>query len=462
MAMGKKRGAFAGRLGFIFATTGAAVGLGNIWKFPFEVADGGGAIFLFVYLVICFAVCYPIMVAEASMGRATQKNAVGAFSALGGKSWAILGKLNVLTAVLILSFYNIVAGWAFGYFLLIIRGYFEIHFQSFINDIFSVGMYSLFFMLATVFVVSRGISKGVERASTFLMPTLLVMMVILIVYVMTLPNAWDGVVFYLSPDFSKVSLGVVYEAVGQAFFSLSLGLGNVLTYGSYLSKKANVIRETSIVTFADVGVAFLAGLMVFPMVAFISGGNMADMQGGPGLLFNTLPQVFGQLGSTVGVLVGGFFFLLIAFAALTSTLSLLEIPVAYAVDEFKVARKNAVPFMGLLVFLVGLPSMLAQGDSAFLSSFITYLGGTTKDFMTFVVDITDTSMILGGFCVAIFTAYVWKRHRLKEELQQGRENLSGSFLEKYIHFSLRYLCPIILGIVLIIGTLSKFFNVTLF
>ena len=458
-----RRDTFTNKLGFVFAAAGAAVGLGNIWKFPFEVAAGGGAVFLIVYLVLCFGICYPIMVAETAIGRSTRRNAIGAFTLIGGRGWGLLGKLNVLTAVLILSFYNVVSGWAFGYFLHIVRGNFDIDFNYMVNDIFSVTVYAAFFMFATVLVVGRGISKGIERASRLLMPTLLIMMLVLIIYALSLPHAMDGIAFYLSPDFSNLSIQVIYEAVGQAFFSLSLGLGNVLTYASYLPKHTNITQSTAMVTIADVLVAFLAGLMIFPMVSFIRGGDFSNIAGGPSLLFGTLPQVFAELGPVMGAVVGGFFFLLIAFAALTSTLSLLEIPVSYAVDELKIERKNAVPFMALFVFLIGVPSMLAQGDSAFLSACVRYLGGgEVKDFMSFVVDITDTSMILGGCLIAVFAAYVWRKDGMRKELQDGNPGFAGSILDYYINFSLRYLCPIILGVIFIVGTLKKYFGVDLF
>jgi NSS family neurotransmitter:Na+ symporter len=455
------RGGFNSKIGFILAAAGSAVGLGNIWKFPFEVGQGGGAIFLLIYLACCFILCFPVMVTEIAIGRKTQKNAVGAFDALGYNKWNIIGKMGILCGVLILSFYNVVAGWAFGYFIEIISGNFEIgnNFGGFINNIGLVSFYSAIFMVATAFIVSKGVSGGIEKASKILMPTLVGMILFLVIYALTLPNAMEGIKFYLVPDFSKVTTNVIGSALGQAFFSLSLGMGALITYGSYVSKNHNIVQSAALITLADVGIAFIAGLMMFPFV-FSQG---LPPEGGPGLIFVTLPGIFQSFGPTMGIVVGGIFFLLLSFAALTSTVSLLEVPVAYVVDELKIERKHGVWLAAFVIFLVGIPSMVAQGDSQFFTNFITYLGAESPtDFMTFVGHVAnDTLLPLGGCMIVIFAAYVWKKENLNAEIAVGYPN-RNKFVENYINFAVTYLCPIILGCMFILTVLNRFFGINLF
>jgi len=458
----KSRGGFTSRIGFIAAAAGSAVGLGNIWKFPFEVGQGGGAAFVLIYLAFAFILCFPVMVTEIAIGRKTQKNPVGAFSALGYRKWRYVGILGVLTGLLILSFYNIVAGWAFGYFIEILNGHFDIgdKFGEFTSDIIKVCGYGLLFMTATALIVSKGISGGIEKASKILMPTLIIMMLGLAFYAFTLPNASDGIAFYLLPDFSKITLPVMYKALGQAFFSLSLGMGALITYGSYVSKKENIVTAAALITLADVGIAFLAGLMMFPLV-FSQG---LPPTGGPGLIFETLPGIFASLGPVLGVFIGASFFLLLSFAALTSTVSLLEVPVSYVVDEHKINRKVAVWLVAGLIFIVGIPSLLANGASPYFSNFITYIGADkATDFMTFIGHIANDSFLpLGGALIVIFAAYVWKKHNLSEEIEQGFEGYKGSFVKKYINFSISYLAPIVLISIFILTVLDRFFGIQLF
>ncbi|MEP2508678.1 MAG: sodium-dependent transporter, partial [Reichenbachiella sp.] len=320
------RGNFSNRLGFILAAAGSAVGLGNIWKFPFEVEAGGGAAFVVLYLIFCFLLCFPVMVTEIAIGRKTNKNAVGAFNALGYNKWNIIGKMGIIGGVVILSFYNVVAGWALGYFFEMAQGNFSVgkEFGSYVSNVSTTGIYALIFMVFTAYVVSRGVSSGIEKGAKILMPSLIVMILALLAYSLTLPNAMTGVKYYLVPEFSELNLKTIGGALRQSFFSLSLGMGTIITYGSYLSKKENIITSSVSVTLFDVGIAFLAGLMLFPLVAYSTGGDMSNIQGGAGLIFAALPSVFESLGAGLGTVLGAFFFLLLSFAALTSTVSLLE------------------------------------------------------------------------------------------------------------------------------------------
>ena len=459
------RGGFSSKIGFILAAAGSAVGLGNIWKFPFEVGEGGGAAFVFVYLVFCFILCFPVMLTEIAMGRKTSKNPVGAFNALGYKKWNFIGKLGILSGFLILSFYNVVAGWAFGYFIEILSGNFDIgsQFGEYTKDVYKVGGYAIVFMISTAFIVSKGISGGIEKASKILMPTLIIMIIGIVFYSLTLPYALDGLSFYLVPDFSKLTAKVIGSAMGQAFFSLSLGMGALITYGSYVGKKDNIVTSAAFITLTDVGIAFIAGLMMFPLVSYLTEGTMEGAGQGAGLIFAVLPGAFESLGPVFGVIVGSAFFLLLSFAALTSTVSLLEVPVAYAVDELDIRRNRAVWFVAAIIFIMGLPSLVGNGYSEFFTNFITYFGADKPtDFMTFIGHLaSDTFLPLGGCLIVIFAAYVWKKENLSEEISSGYEGYKGSFIEKYINFAITVFCPIVLAIMFISTVLSKFFNISL-
>jgi neurotransmitter:Na+ symporter, NSS family len=456
------RSKFTNKFGFIAAAAGSAVGLGNIWKFPFEVGKGGGSAFLIMYLVFCFVLCFPILVTEIAIGRRSQKSAAMAFRPLGHPNWSFVGILGVFCGVVILSFYNVVAGWVLGYFVEMLLGNFAIgdNFSAYVNDIAEVGGYTLAFLIATGVIVSQGVTKGIEKASKLLMPILLVIILSLTIYALTLSGAKAGLTFYLVPDFSKINLNVIYRALGQSFFSLSLGLGALMTYGSYLSRKENIVSAAAMITLADVGIAFLAGLMIFPFV-FSQG---IQPEGGAGLIFMTMPGIFESMGPNLGIVIGASFFLLLAFAALTSTISLMELPVAYLVDKHKVKRKYAVWYAAGVVFLLGIPSMIGNGYSEFFTNFITYVGATQPvNFMDFVTDVASNTLLpFGGLLVSIFSIYVWKRRKLFRELTHGHPTFTKTFVARYIGFSLQYVAPPVLGAIFIITILEIFFGVMIF
>jgi len=403
--------------------------------------------------------CYPILVTEIAIGRRSQKSAAMAFKPLGHPRWSIVGILGVFCGVVILSFYNIVAGWVLGYFVEMLLGNFAIgqQFETYVNDIAEVGGYTIAFLIATAYIVSQGVTKGIEKASKILMPVLIAIILVLTIYAMTLDGALEGITFYLIPDFTKLNLNVIYRALGQSFFSLSLGLGALMTYGSYLSRKENVISAGAMITFADVGIAFLAGLMIFPFV-FSQG---IEPEGGAGLIFMTMPGIFESMGPTLGIAVGSLFFLLLAFAALTSTISLLELPVAYLVDKHKVKRKYAVWYAAALIFLLGIPSMLGNGYSEYFSNFITYVGADQPvNFMDFVTDVASNTLLpFGGLMVSVFAIYIWKRRKLFRELSHGYSEFPRTFIARYIGFTLQYICPPVLGAIFIITVLEIFFGV---
>jgi len=457
------RDQFQSRLGFILAAAGSAVGLGNIWKFPFEVGAGGGAAFLITYLFFAFVLCFPVMVAELAIGRKTQLNPVGAMKSLGHPRWAALGYMGLASGILTLSFYTIIAGWAFGYFIEILLGNFEMgqHFGEFTQDWIKVGLFSMMFMVGTAFVVSRGIAGGIERAAKILMPALLLFVIGLVFYALTLPHAMEGIKYYLQPDFSKITGEVIYKALGQAFFSLTLGMGALITYGSYVSRKTNIVRAAAIITLMDVSIAFLAGLMMFPFVAYITQGDlvaMKEVSGGPGFIFITLPGVFESFGHTLGIVVGAAFFLLLSFAAFTSTISVLEVPTAFMVDEMKVARKKATWMVASVTYLIGIPSMLSTGTVEFFTNFITLPGPGTLNFMSFVgLVANDTFLPLGGFLISLFTAYVWRKSNFMEEIAVGAEN--SNILPFYVSIGISYICPIVLGLITLVTIFNNFFGI---
>lgn len=462
------RGNFSGRIGFILAAAGSAVGLGNIWRFPYLAGQNGGAVFLIIYLACIFLLCYPIMVGEIAIGRAAHSDAFGSYAKFGGRRWGWLGFMGIVAGIFILSFYNVVAGWAFGYFLNISFGDllnepdFGVFFGSFVNDIldfsswkgftYSNLLFSLIFMLFTALIVSQGIQKGIEAANKIMMPSLYVILIGLIIYSLTLPNAMAGVKFYLVPDFSEIRLQTVFDGLRQAFFSLSLGMGALITYGSYLEKKENIASSAIVISVADTSVAFLAGLMVFPLVF----SQQIEPTQGPALVFIVLPKVFQEMGPIIGRVVGGSFFLLLCFAALTSTVSLLEVPVAYFVDQKKFPRKAVVWALAGLIFVLGLPSMVSQGMVPALSKLSFY---SDRDFLTLISDLSDLFLTVGGCLMCIFIRYRWKLYNMHDELESGDEGFRSSFLRKYIDVTISWVCPILLGVLSVMIFLDKFFGI---
>lgn len=438
------RGSFS-NIGFILAAAGSAVGLGNIWRFPYLAGQSGGAIFLIFYLLCVFTLCFPVMIGEIAIGRNARSDAYGSYRKLGGGHWGYLGLFGIITGVFILSFYNVVSGWAFGYFLEISFGNllneadFGAYFGNYVTDISDNVWFSLGFMILTAIIVAQGVQKGIEAASKIMMPSLYFILLCLIVYSLTLPNAIEGVKFYLIPDFGKMNIETIFNGLRQAFFSLSLGMGTLMTYGSYMEKKQNLISSTASIAIADTSVAFLAGLMIFPLV-FSQGVEPTQ---GPPLVFIILPKIFHAMGPILGRVVGGSFFLLLCFAALTSTISLLEVPAAYLVDQKKMPRKRVTWLTALLIFVVGLPSMLSQGNVEFLTHLSFYKG---KSFLDLVQELCDISLTLGGCLMCVFIIYRWKIGNLDEEIAHGNEGYANSFMRKYLHVMIGYVGPIILGI----------------
>lgn len=451
------RGNFSGRMGFILAATGSAIGLSNIWRFPYLAGQNGGAVFLIIYLLCIFLFCFPVMVGEIAIGRAAGTDAYGAYTKLGGKKWGMLGLFGVISGVFILSYYNVVAGWAFGYFIEITFGNllqeqdYRGFFGSFVNNINHNLIYAFGFLMLTAWAVVRGIQKGIETANKILMPSLFVILLGLIIYSLTLPRAMEGIRFYLIPDFSEITPQTVFDALRLAFFTLSLGIGGLITYGSYVKKTENIIYSASVVTWADTIVAFLAGLMVFPLV-FSAGQSPAE---GPALVFMVMPEIFKGMGPSLGRVIGGAFFLLLCFAALPSCISLLELPVAYFVDQKKMPRKKVVWILAGLIYLIGIPSLMSFGTVPGLNRLPFYMN---RDFLTFVADMTDITLTIGGCLMCLFITYRWKIMNMDSELAQGNPGFLRSFARTYVNFTIVYICPLLLGVLSILIIIDKFWG----
>jgi NSS family neurotransmitter:Na+ symporter len=428
-----QRGYWGSGLGFVLAVVGSAIGLGNIWRFPTEAGQNGGGAFVLVYVIATFLIGVPVMLAELALGRKTQRNPVGAYRSLApGSGWGLAGGLGVLTGLIILSYYSVVAGWTLKYIWVAVSG--SLHgatpeaigatFNGFIQDPVAVLICHLLFMLLTIRIVMGGIQGGIERAAKILMPVLFGLLLLLVARSLTLPGASEGLRFYLKPDFGKLDVVVILKAVSQAFFSLSLGMGAIITYGSYLSPKQDLVSSALYVSFFDFFIAFLAGLAIFPAL-FSVPGLAPDV--GPGLIFVVLPNIFNTI--PLGNLFGAAFFILLAIAALTSAISMLEVVVAFTIDEFGWSRRRAAIGAGSVIFLLGIPSALGNGAVVFFSGTLDfanqYFGGM--------------ALVVGALLVSLFVGWKWGIGNAVEELERGR----GTFrLGTVWGFLIRFVCPL--------------------
>jgi len=441
--MDANRGQWSSKLGFILAAAGSAIGLGNIWRFPYIVGANGGAAFVLLYIFFVIIIGMPYMFAELALGRSVQKNPVGAISAIKPDSaWKWVGGLGVFTGVGILSFYGVIAGWTFGYIFKMLTANVG-DFGVFISNPLMVIPLFAFFILLTTSIVYGGVEGGIEKWSKILMPVLFLLLLILIIYAITLDGAEKGLAFYLSPDFSKITGKTVLAALGQAFFSLSLGMGLMITYGSYLSKKENIVTCALYIGLFDTAIAVMAGLIIFPAL-FAMGENPAA---GPSLVFVIFPKLFLEMPG--GLIVGALFFILLSVAALTSTISLLEVPVAYMVDERKASRKKIVWYVAAFTFLVGLPSALSQGAVDFFTNFgliPAYL--TDPDFlsqMSFIFG--DFSLALGALLLSIFIGWIWGVDKAGDEILEGSPEFSTTI--KIWGFMIKYFIPVVIFLILL-------------
>jgi len=443
----KKREQWSSRTGFILATVGSAVGLGNIWRFPTIVGQEGGGAFLLLFLAAVLLIGLPSIIGELALGRRAQRSAVGAFRIFRpGRDWWPAGAVTVLAGVFTLSFYSVVAGWSLIYTLAMAGGRLsgldaaglETVFASYISRPFLPLLSHALFMGLTIGIVASGIKKGIERWGKILMPGILLILLLLMVRALTLPGAAAGVKWFLSPDWGKINFRTFLLALGQVFFSFSLGMGAVLTYGSYLGPEENIPQSALVISLSDVVIALIAGFTVIPAVfAF----NLKP-QIGPGLVFITLPAVFNTIPA--GRWFGTAFFLMLTFAALTSSIALLETPVTFLRDETGRRRGPAAIGAGIIIFLLGIPSALSW-------SLLSGLRLGTRSFFDFI-DFLSAGVLLplGGLLTTLFLGWIWGVASAVREVEKGagRFRPAGAW-----SFLIKYLAPIAIGIIMITGLL---------
>jgi len=442
------RGSWGSSFGFIMAAAGSAVGLGNLWKFPYLAGKNGGAVFVVAYLLIVVLVGFTMMLGEMIIGRKTQLDPYGAYKKL-NKNWGFLGSIGILTAFLILSYYSVVGGWVIKYIVATVTGKIgsdkAAYFTGFIGGSVEPLIYHGIFMVLTVAIVIKGISDGIEKASKFMMPALLVMLIVVAIRSVTLNGASAGLSYYLKPDFSKFRPSVLVDALGQVFFSLSLGMGALITYGSYLKGDENLEKNALIIPSLDTAVALLAGFAVLPAV-FAFGFEPSQ---GPGLMFITLPAVFEVM--PFGTIFGIIFFVLVFFAALTSAISLLEVAVAYCIDSLKWTRIKAVSIASTLMFIIGIFASLSMGPMA--DFHIPLFNRGVFDSLDFFT--SNILMPIGGFLMAIFIGYIWG---VDEAIAEVKRSPGVKFkLERFWTILIKYVVPFAIFIVLLssLGLLDK-------
>ena len=445
----KKRDGFGSKIGIIAAAAGSAIGLGNIYRFPCELGNNGGAAFLLVYLAVVIFLGIPVMLSELVIGRRSQSNAVGAFKKLAPKSaWPIVGYMGVLCGFIIFAFYSTVSGWTLEYIIKAVTNSFqgkdlaamEQDFTDFHNMGWRNVMWQAIFIFLTGFVVFKGVQNGIERYAKILMPLLLVILIVLGIRSVTLPGAKEGLSFLFHPDFSKIDANVLISALGQGFFSLSLGMGALITYGSYIKKKDNLTSTAFSVVLADTLIALLAGLVIFP-AAFSFGIRPTA---GMGLVFNTIPMIFNQM--TGGYIFCIIFFVLLAIAALTSTISLLEVVVAYLSEEMHINRKWSTVWACLATLFIGSFASLSLMENTPFA-----IGGRTVfDLMDFVS--SNILLPLGGVLIVIFVG--WRLGKAKFFEEVTNDGTIKASLKKIIFFIIRYLAPIAITIVFIRGLIK--------
>ena len=446
--MEKERSSFSGKIGFVLAAAGSAVGLGNIWRFPYLAAKYGGGIFLLVYIVLALTFGFAFMSAEIALGRKTGLSAIGAYGAL-SKRFSFIGTLTALVPMIILPYYSVIGGWVTKYLAAFCTGQARLaaesgFFESFISKPAEPLIWFLVFLGITSFVVLRGVEKGVEKVSSIMMPILVVLSVIIAVYAVTLPGAFEGVLYYITPDFSKFSAKTVLAAMGQLFYSMSLAMGIMITYGSYMKKDVNLEASVKQIEIFDTGIAFLAGLMIIPAVFVFSGGDEAALGKGPGLMFVTLPQVFESMKG--GTVIGAAFFILVLFAALTSSISLMETVVSIFSDKFKVKRSTACILTIAICLFLGIPSSLGFG----LWGGVKIIGLSFLDFFDFISN--SVLMPIVAFLTCIFVGYVIKPKTLADEIRRD-----GTFgRERVFTVMIKYLAPICIVLILVSSVLDVF------
>lgn len=446
------RGQFGSSLGFIMAAAGSAIGLGNIWRFPYLTGENGGGAFVFVYILCVVLIGLPLLFNEIALGRKSGKNPIGAIRETGGnKFWQLAGVLCVMVCFFVFSYYSVIAGWTVGYIVTEIVNI-PVDFEEFVQTPMYVIPLTFFFILLTILIVLGGVSGGIEKAAMFMMPVLFIIILFIAGRSVTLEGAEAGIQYYLNPDFSKINGTVVLQAMGQAFFSMSVGWGLMITFGSYLKKDANIVNAGGWIAGMDTAVALLGGLMVFPALFALLPGK--DPAAGPALVFDVLPKVFDAMPG--GNIIGGLFFILLMVAALTSTISMLEVPVAYLIDDRKWERKKATWVVGIAAMILSVPSALSsiEGNifaeirfNFFNNELVGFFGAMDFIFGTFAV-------IVICLMLALYTGWAQKISDFADEVALGAPGFSGAFRTGWMFF-IKWVCPIVI-ILLILNMIGLF------
>ena len=447
----KKRSTFSGKLGFVLSAAGASVGLGNIWRFPYLAAKYGGGIFLLIYIILALTFGYTMIMAETSLGRMTRKSPVGAFQSFGkSKLLSAGGWINAIIPILIVPYYSVIGGWVIKYLAEYVIGQGQLlaadeYFGSFISNGLSTEICFLIFTFFTLGIIYAGVRNGIERVSKFMMPILVVLSVIIMIYSVTRPGALEGVKYFLVPNLENFSWMTVVSAMGQMFYSLSIAMGILVTFGSYMKKDTSIEDSTQNVEIFDTAIAIMAGLMIIPAVFAFSGGDPDSLNAGPALMFITIPKVFANMG--FGTAVGILFFLLVLFAAVTSSIALTESAVSTFEDELHWDRKKSTVIMGIIMILLGSLSCLGYGPLAG----VTIIGMQFLDFFDFLTN--SVMMPIAAMATCLLVSRVIGVSKLEEEVTQDGQ----PFRRKHIfRFMIRYLCPLFAIIILLSSVANAF------
>ncbi len=447
----EKRSTFSGRLGFVLSAAGASVGLGNIWRFPYLAAKYGGGIFLLVYIVLALTFGYTMIVAETALGRMTKKSPVGAFARFGKSRWLSFGGwINAVIPILIVPYYSVIGGWVIKYLVEYIKGNGTVlagdgYFTSFISNGMSTELCFLVFTFFTLAIIYAGVRNGVERVSSMMMPVLVVLSVIIAIYSVTRPGAFEGVKYFLVPNPANFSWMTVVAAMGQMFYSLSIAMGILVTFGSYMKKDISIEDSTRNVEVFDTAIAIMAGLMIIPAVFAFSGGDPDTLQAGPSLMFITIPKVFASMG--LGTLVGILFFLLVLCAAVTSSIALTESAVSTFQDELKWGRKKSTVVVGVIMVVLGTLSSLGYGPLGF----VKIIGMQFLDFFDFLTN--SVMMPIAAIATCLLVSRVIGVKKIEQEVLAGEAKFRR---KKIFNFMIRYLCPIFAAIILVSSVANAF------
>ena len=446
-----ERSTFSGKLGFVLSAAGASVGLGNIWRFPYLAAKYGGGIFLLIYIILALTFGYSMIIAETALGRMTRKSPVGAFGKFGKSKWLSFGGwINAVIPILIVPYYSVIGGWVIKYLIEYVKGNSQKlaedgYFSAFISDGTSTEICFLVFALLTLAIIFAGVRNGVERVSKFMMPILVFLSVLIAIYSVTRPGALAGVKYFLVPNPANFSWMTVVAAMGQMFYSLSIAMGILVTFGSYMKRDVSIEGSTTNVEIFDTAIAIMAGLMISPAVFAFSGGDPDTLQAGPALMFITIPKVFANMG--FGTPIGIIFFLLVLMAALTSSIALTESAVSTFQDELRWPRKGATVIVGIIMVILGSLSSLGYGPLAF----VKIIGMQFLDFFDFLTN--SVMMPIAAFATCILISRVIGVGKIEEEVEAD----GGSFKRKKVfRFMIRYLCPIFTVIILLSSVANAF------